>query len=250
VSGLRGAIQFLTRVPIRTSHAVPHERIVPWFGIVGALIGAVVGGVAVGLGELVPTGVAAGCAVVVGLLVTGAFHEDGLADIADAFGGGHDVERRLEILKDPRHGTYGVAALASSVVLRVVAAASIASASAVLVAFVAAHSIGRLAAVAAMKVAPPAVESGLGASAGRSLRAVPTSIGAGAALAIVAALAGWWVGPFLIAGVVAVVAVVILAMRKIGGIAGDVLGAVEQVAECLVLIVASGLAARHTVWWA
>ena len=250
MSGLLGAVQFLTRIPIRTSQAVPHERVVPWFGVVGALIGALVGGVAVGLGELVPAGVAAACAVIVGLLVTGAFHEDGLADIADAFGGGHDVERRLEILEDPRHGTYGVAALASSIVLRVVAAASIASASAVFVAFVAAHSIGRLAAVAAMKAAPPARESGLGASAGRALRPAPTLLGAGATLAIVTVLAGWWVLPFVVAGAVAVAAVVTLAVCKIGGVAGDVLGAVEQVTECFVLVVASGLAARHAIWWA
>jgi adenosylcobinamide-GDP ribazoletransferase len=249
VSGLLGAVQFLTRIPIRTSHAVPHERVVPWFGVVGALIGALVGGVAVGLRELVPTEVAAASAVIVGLLVTGAFHEDGLADIADAFGGGHDVDRRLEILKDSRHGTYGVAALAASIVLRIVAAASVVSASAMFVAFVAAHSIGRLAAVAAMKAAPAASESGLGASAGRALRPVPTLLGAGAALAIVTVLAGWWVLPFLLAGAVAAAAVVILAVRKIGGIAGDVLGAVEQVTECLVLVVASGLAARHAIWW-
>jgi adenosylcobinamide-GDP ribazoletransferase len=250
VSGLLGAIQFLTRIPVRTPRAVPHDRVVPWFGIVGAVIGALVGGAAAGLGQLVPTAVAASCAVVVGLLVTGAFHEDGLADIADGFGGGHDVERRLEILKDSRHGTYGVAALSSSIVLRVVAAASIVSASAVFVAFVAAHSIGRLAAVAAMKAAPPATDSGLGASSGRDLRPGPTLLGAGVALAIVTALAGWWVAPFVLAGIVAVAAVVTLAVRKIGGIAGDVLGAVEQVTECLVLVVASGLAARHSVWWA
>jgi adenosylcobinamide-GDP ribazoletransferase len=249
VSGLRGAIQFLTRIPVRTSHAVPHERIVPWFGIVGALIGALVGGVAAGLAEIVPVGVASACAVVVGLLVTGAFHEDGLADIADAFGGGHDVERRLEILKDPRHGTYGVAALAASIVLRVVAAASIVSAGAAFVAFVGAHAIGRLAAVAAMRAAPPARDSGLGASAGRTLRPAPTLLGAGAALAVVTLLAGWWVIPFLLAAAVAVAAVVTLAVRKIGGIAGDVLGAVEQVTECLILVVASGLASRHAIWW-
>ena len=60
----------------------------PWFPVVGALIGVVVGGVAAGLMELVPSSVAAAVAVLAGVLVTGAFHEDGLADIADAMGGG------------------------------------------------------------------------------------------------------------------------------------------------------------------
>ena len=114
--GLAAALQFLTRVPIRTDGAVPHHRAVPWFPIAGALIGAAVGGVAAGMNELVATPVAATLAVITGLLITGAFHEDGLADVADAFGGGWTVERRLEILKDSRHGTYGVAALSTSMI--------------------------------------------------------------------------------------------------------------------------------------
>ncbi|HZB40216.1 MAG TPA: adenosylcobinamide-GDP ribazoletransferase, partial [Ilumatobacter sp.] len=130
VSGFLGAVQFLTRIPVRTRAAVPHDRVLPWLPFVGALIGAFVGGVAAALAELVPAAVAATAAVVAGLLITGAFHEDGLADIADAFGGGITRERRFQILKDPRHGTYGVAALCSSVVLRVVTAASIVSSSA------------------------------------------------------------------------------------------------------------------------
>jgi adenosylcobinamide-GDP ribazoletransferase len=248
--GFLGAVQFLTRIPIRLPAATDHARVVPWFPVVGALIGALVGGVAVGLGELVPVAVAAAAAVVVGLMVTGAFHEDGLADIADAFGGGWTVERRLEILKDSRHGTYGVAALTGSIVLRIVCAASIAAPASTLAAFVAAHTLGRASAVVAMKAAPPAVESGLGVSAASALRPVPATIGLAAGVAVAAVATGWWVLPFLGASAVGAAAVVALAVRKIGGLAGDVLGAVEQIVECLVLIVASGLAARHDVWWA
>lgn len=250
MTGFLGAVQFLTRVPLRLSAGVDHARIVPWFGVIGVLIGAAVGGTAAGLGELVPTAVAAACAVVVGLLITGAFHEDGLADIADAFGGGWTVERRLEILEDSRHGTYGVAALSSSIVVRVVCAASITAPSAAVAAFVAAHGLGRVSAVAAMKSAPPASESGLGVSAASSLRPVPTVVGSVAAVGGVAVVCGWWILPFLGAALVGTTAVVVLAVRKIGGLAGDVLGAVEQVVECLVLVVATGLAARHPVWWA
>jgi adenosylcobinamide-GDP ribazoletransferase len=250
VSGLVGAVQFLTRVPIRTSRAIPHERCIPWFPIVGVLIGALVGGVAVGLGELVPASVAAACAVVVGLLVTGAFHEDGLADIADAFGGGATRERRFEILKDSRHGTYGVAALCSSVVLRIVSAAAIASSAAVFGGFVTAHALGRGAAVVAMWVAPAASDAGLGADHARRLRRIPSAVGVLAALVVCALLVGWWLGPIVAVAVAGGGATVWLAMRKIGGLAGDVLGAIEQVVECLVLIVVSGLASRHGVWWA
>lgn len=250
MKGLFGAVQFLTRVPIRMAAPVEHARVVPWFGVVGVLIGTAVGGVAAGLTELVPVAVAATCAVVVGLLTTGAFHEDGLADIADAFGGGWTVERRLEILKDSRHGTYGVAALSSSIVVRVVCAASIAAPSAVFVAFVAAHGIARVSAVAAMKAAPPATESGLGVRAAASLRPVPTLVGLTGAVGVVTLVCGWWVLPFLGAAAIGTAAVIVLAVRKIGGLAGDVLGAVEQVVECLVLVVATGLAQRYVVWWA
>jgi adenosylcobinamide-GDP ribazoletransferase len=250
VSGLLGAIQFLTRVPVRTDGAVPHDRVVRWFPVVGLLIGAVVGGAAAGLAELVPLGVAAALAVAVGLLVTGAFHEDGLADVADAFGGGWTREQRFEILKDSRHGTYGVAALATSIIVRVVTAASIASSAGLVAGFVAAHVLGRTAAVAAIAVVPPASDSGLGADVARSMRrsSLWATVAVGVALATV--VTGWWIGPLAVTAALAVAAVGGLAVRKIGGIAGDVLGAVEQVAECLVLVVVSGLAARHQVWWA
>lgn len=247
--GLVGALQFLTRVPIRTHRSVAHHRVVPWFPVAGLLIGAAIGVVAAGAAELVPPLVAGAIAVGVGLLLTGAFHEDGLADIADAFGGGWTVDRRLEILKDSRHGTYGVAALATSIVVRVACAASILTPSALFVSFVAAHTLGRSAAVLAMRSAPPATQSGLGVSAASALRPLPTSLGLVVAVAAVALLTGWWIVPFAVATALGTGATVWLAVRKIGGLAGDVLGAVEQVVECLVLVVATGLAARHGLWW-
>ena len=249
MTALLGAVQFLTRIPVRTSVAVEHHRVLPWFPAVGAVIGLVVGSVAAATAELTSPLVAAGVAVAVGLLITGAFHEDGLADIADAFGGGWTVERRLEILKDSRHGTYGVAALCTSIVVRVAAAASIPGGPALIASFVAAHTLGRSAAVVAMRTAPPATQSGLGVSAATSMRVVPTTIGLVGGLAVVVAVGGWWAGPFVIAMAVGLAATVALAVRKIGGLAGDVLGAVEQVVECLVLVVASALAVRSQVWW-
>ena len=129
-------------------------------------------------------------------------------------------------------------------------AASIAAPSAAVAAFVAAHGLGRVSAVAAMKAAPPATESGLGAGAASSMRPASTVVGLVGAVAAVAVVCGWWTLPFLGAAVVGTTGTVVLAVRKIGGLAGDVLGAVEQVVECLVIVVATGLAARHPVWWA
>jgi adenosylcobinamide-GDP ribazoletransferase len=242
------AVQFLTRIPVRTSRPADLAAAVIWFPVVGALIGAAAGAVAAGLGELVPAGVAAAIAVLFGVLVTGAFHEDGLADTADAVAGGWTVVRRLEILDDPRHGTYGVAALCGSIVLRVVAVASLTPAAA-FAGLVAAHTLGRGAAVVAMGFVPAAGPSGLGAD---YARAVGTSraIAAGVvALTIGAAATGWWVLPLVAAAAFAAVIVAAVAVRAFGGITGDVLGAIEQVAECLLLVVVTGLALRGDVWW-
>ena len=68
-------------------------------------------------------------------------------------------------------------------------------------------------------------------------------------LAIGGAATGWWIVPVAAAGIVAAACTGWLAMRKIGGISGDVLGATEQVAECLALVVVSGLALHHQLWW-
>jgi adenosylcobinamide-GDP ribazoletransferase len=248
-SGFFGAVQFLTRIPVRRSSAADTAAIVVWFPVVGALVGAVVGGAAAGLGELVPTAVAAAVAVLLGVLVTGAFHEDGLADTADAVAGGWTLERRLEILKDPRHGSYGVAALGGSIVLRVVAVAALTPAAA-FGGLVAAHALARGAAVATMGAVAVARRDGLGADFARSVTAGRAAAGAAVAMAIAAVATGWWSVPLALAAAVAAVAVAALARRAFGGITGDVLGAIEQVAECLVLVVVTGLAARHDIWWA
>jgi adenosylcobinamide-GDP ribazoletransferase len=247
-NGLLGAAQFLTRVPIRLRAAPDLTACVPWFAAVGALIGVVLGGVAAGLMELVPATVAAAVAVTLGLVLTGAFHEDGLADTADAMGG-WTPERRREILKDSRHGSYGVAAMCSTIVIRIVCIAALTPAAA-FAGLVAAHTLGRGAAVAVMATAPPVPTEGLGADYTRTLSRGRAAVGVGAAIAVGALAVGWWVVPLATAAAVGAAAVARLARRAFGGVSGDILGAVEQVGECLVLIVVTGLALRHPIWWA
>ncbi len=247
-SGFIGAVQFLTRVPVRRATAADTAAVVIWFPVVGALIGALSGGIVAGLTHLVPSSVAAAVGVLVGVLVTGAFHEDGLADTADAVAGGATRERRFEILKDPRHGTYGVAALCGSIVLRVVAVATLGPAAA-FAGLVAAHALARGAAVAAMAAVPVARPDGLGADYARSVGRGRAGAAGLLAVAIAALATGWWIGPLAVAAVVGAAAVAMLARRAFGGVTGDILGAIEQVVEMLVLIVVSGLAERHAVWW-
>ena len=249
--GFLAAVQFLTRIPVRTRQAPDLAVAVVWFPVVGALIGAIVGGAVAGLGEFVPAAVAAAVGVLLGIAVTGAFHEDGLADTADALAGGWTRERRLEILADPRHGSYGVAALCGSIVLRVVAVAALAPAS--VTAFgglVAAHVLARGAAVATMAVMPLAKPDGLGAGYARAVTASRAAAASIVAVGIATLATGWWAGPLAGAAVAAAALVAFFAWRTIGGITGDVLGAIEQLAECSVLVVVAGLASHVGVWWA
>lgn len=235
------ALQFLTRIPIRLRREPSLERTVAWFPLAGAVIGLAVGATAAGLWYLVNPLLAGVLAVTVGLLVTGAFHEDGLGDIADAFGGGWTVERRLEILKDSRHGTYGVAAMCASIVVRMVALGSMPGPLAMFTAAISAHVIGRVAAVAMAGTMRLATHSGLGADYGRGTTRARAAVGTLSGLVVCGAAVGWRVGPLALVALVAVLAVGGLARRKIGGISGDVLGATEQVAEGLALVVLSGL---------
>jgi adenosylcobinamide-GDP ribazoletransferase len=249
LTGLLAAIQFLTRIPIRLRREPDVAASVPWFPVVGALIGAMVGGVAGGLWHVVPPLVAAACGLVAGLLITGAFHEDGLADVADAFAGGWTVERRLEILKDSRHGSYGVAALCSSIVVRIVCLGSLPGPATMFASAIAAHTLARGAAVGLMGFAPMATNAGLGVDYGQTTTPRRAIIAVVSSLLIGAVAVGWWVAPLAGVMVVSIVAVRWLAMRKIGGISGDVLGTCEQVAECLCLVVLTGLATHHHLWW-
>jgi adenosylcobinamide-GDP ribazoletransferase len=210
--------------------------------VAGAIIGAAVGGAAAGLWFVVPPVVAGAVAVAIGLLITGAFHEDGLGDIADAFGGGWTVERRLEILKDSRHGTYGVAAICASIVVRMVTLGSLPGPLAMFTGAVAAHTMGRVAAVAMAGTMQLATHSGLGADYGRSTTRIRAAVGTVAGIAITTLAVGWWSAALTGAVLVAVIGTGTLARRKISGISGDVLGATEQVAECLCLVVLSAQA--------
>lgn len=248
--GPLAALQFLTRLPIRLRSAPSMPGMVLWFPAAGAVIGLIVGGSAAGLWHVVPPLVAGALGVSVGLLVTGAFHEDGLGDIADAFGGGYTLERRLEILKDSRHGTYGVAAMCASIVIRVAALGSLPGPATMFAAALVAHVMARTAAVWLMAAAPLATHRGLGADYGQSTTAGRAAAAGVMGVGIGLLVVGWWVVPVTVVAALAVAATGALAMRKIQGISGDVLGAAEQVAEAAVLVTVSGLAMHSTTWWA
>ncbi|MEO6987940.1 MAG: adenosylcobinamide-GDP ribazoletransferase [Aquihabitans sp.] len=247
-----GAAQFLTRVPIHTSRAAGRAAIVPWFPVVGALVGLVVAGVAVGLDALIAPFPAAATAVMVGVIVTGAFHEDGLADSADAIAGGTTRERRYEILADSRLGTYGTAAVCGTILVRVstVATLVVVGGPATVGAVVAAHALARGAGVSLMAAVEPVREAkGLGQSFGNlvSTRRATGTVVVAVVIAVVAV--GWWAAPMLVAAGLAALLVARLARTSFGGVNGDHLGAAEQLAEIAGLLTACALAVQHPIWW-
>ncbi len=237
---------FLTRLPLMLDRPIAKGELsralwtAPVVGAVVGLIGASVYGVAQSL--QVPPLPASTLAVAATVTVTGALHEDGLADVADGFGGGMTRERKLEIMRDSRIGAYGVCALLLSFMLRVSALTSLGDPALVTAALIAAHAASRAPIAAFMHLVPAARTDGLSSDAGRGRSAT-------AAVAILLGLVALLIGLGVAAGFVAIVSLCAgfgllawLCVRQIGGQTGDVLGALEQFGEIAVLLVAAAAA--------
>lgn len=238
------ALIFLTRLPARLSGQASAEELgasTASFPLVGAGIGLVTAAVfSLGLTLGLPDLAAAVVALLAQVALTGALHEDGLGDVADAFGGGWDAEAKLRILKDSRQGTYGVLAIAGALLARA-SALSVLPAEVALLALPTVHATSRAAMVLLLATAPAARQDGLAAAlAGVNLRR-PALLG----LALAAALALGVSGRFGLAALglslVSAGAMGALARRQIGGVTGDVLGAAQQLGEVSGLLAASAL---------
>lgn len=229
------ALSFLTRIPIRHKHEPNVSAAAPWFPAVGVVVGAASGLVAYAMASASTPFIGATCGVATAILITGAFHEDGLADVADAFVGGWSIDDRLRILKDPRHGTYGVVAICCSIVLRVAALESMSS-SDMLLSLIVAHCLARAGAVFVMLLGSLARQDGLGADYVKNLPRSRATIGITLASIATAIILREWalvILPVTVAGALVVRA---WSRHKIGGISGDVLGTVEQFCEILILV--------------
>jgi adenosylcobinamide-GDP ribazoletransferase len=242
LAGFMTATGFFTRLPVDTRAGGAWQLAdSAWaFPLVGAGIGAVTTfaflfAQLVGLGDWP----AALLSVLSGLALTGALHEDGLADTADGFFGGRDREAKLAIMRDSRQGTFGVLAILLSVLLRAAALASIGDAIHVGLALIAAHAVSRAALPAVMWRMAPARTEGLGAAAGSPRR---SGIIAAVVIGTVIGLAA--LGPMRGAIGVCLTGIIVLALigwthRQIGGHTGDVLGAFQQIGEIVMLLAAS-----------
>lgn len=247
--GLTAAIAFLTRIPLGGGSRDLNGA-APWFPWVGTLVGLVAAGTYAAAHRWLPSALAAVLATTAGVLLTGALHEDGLADTADALGSGATGEEALRILRDPRLGTYGVIAVVVSLVWRVLTLASLPPAWA-LGGLVLAHALGRSAAVVLAAIAEPARADGLGRAAVLEIRPVDTSVATISALVIGSVAAGVWLVPVVVLAALSFLFWRGLATRRLGGVTGDVLGACEQVVEILALTTVA-VAAWNGVppWWA
>lgn len=222
-----------------------------WFPIVGAFIGLIASGVWI-VGNIVLAPLSASALTITFIvLITGAFHHDGLADSMDGLVGGWNPEQRREILKDSRHGTYGVMALVLQVAIQVSLLSELSVVSGV-VALVICQSVGRAGAVWIMKSRFGITEGGgLGANYVSDVKARNIAF----ATLTCFLLMGSLMGPVF----VVVAAVVYLvsrffaqwAIKKIGGIVGDVLGATEQVGESVALLTIVVLVHQgiNIPWW-
>lgn len=224
------AVQFLTRLPVRADvwTAERERAAVRWYPLVGALVGALSAAVLLAAGAVWTPTTAALLAVAAGLLATGAFHEDGLADTFDGMGGA-TRERALAIMRDSRLGTYGLLALAVALALKVAALSDLRPAAAA-AALVAGHALSRASAVLVIATAAYARADGVGkfTAAGVSGPGLLVALATGAATLPLLG-GGWWAA---LLGLAAGHALARLAFeRRLGGYTGDCLGATQQLSE-------------------
>jgi adenosylcobinamide-GDP ribazoletransferase len=236
---LVSAFGLLTRLPMPSGvQGSPMGRAVWAWPLVGLVVGALgAASYAIAWHLLLSPWLGGVLAVIVMALVTGGFHEDGLADTADGLGGGTTRESRLAIMKDSRIGSFGALALIFSVGLRVGAIAQLDDPRIVAAGLIAAAVIGRAAMPGVLLLSGPARPGGLGASLGGPDR---NRIGIGwvaAALICLLLLTPHRALALALTGAVVAFAVGALGRRFLGGFTGDTLGATEHLAECAVLVV-------------
>ncbi|WP_419946975.1 adenosylcobinamide-GDP ribazoletransferase [Candidatus Poriferisodalis sp.] len=245
---LRYAWAFLTRLPGGAHPSTERDlgRSVPWFPLVGAVVGTLSGGVFWATWTPLGAPFAAILAVTTGVVVTGAFHEDGLADSADALGGTTPSQRR-EIMKDSRLGTFGTLALVLATLVQVFAVMPLSARDAV-IAMALAHGVGRALAVTAMASMPAASGSGLGHGYAAHLRAAPCALSILASYGVAFALGP--VGVFAVgAATGAALVVALVAHRRFGGMTGDVLGAISHLSQIAALVTVSRLLDDFGWFW-
>lgn len=231
---LRLAFLLLTRLPVGTIRGeAPSVAASSWaWPIAGLAVGAIsAGAAALALALGMTSAMAALIALAAGALATGAMHEDGLADLADGLGGGRTRDRKLEIMRDSRIGSYGVVALILCLGFRAAGLAALIDAGGGFIDLAAIAAASRAVLPAALVMMPPARPDGLGHSAAGT-DPVPARMAALTGILLLLPLGRGTALTVAVSMALTALAVGWLAMRQIGGQTGDVMGAMQQLAEC------------------
>ena len=235
LNDLKVALAFLTRIPINHGPQISLRRSAALFPLVGAYIGLVGGLVFYVSSAILPPLVSASISILVTVAITGAFHLDGLADVCDGLIGGWNREERLKILKDSRHGTYGVAAISLQLILQVCLLSALSPRDG-LFTLIVLHTLSRVVPIFLMLIPATSGHDGMGASVSREIGAREPLVGSLITALLIAPIMGL---NFLLLSVILLLTLSIFALwviRKIGGMVGDAFGAGEQISETMILV--------------
>ena len=232
---------FLTRLPAPvklhwSESELAHST--PWFAVVGVIVGSIAA-FAWWIGYLYWSPlIAAVFAVTASVLTTGAFHEDGLADSADGLGGAFDIEKKLVIMRDSRIGTYGSVALILTIVAKTGAIALLPPETAISV-FIGAHMLGRWSSVPLIKYNVYVREQGTGKPFASMV--TTRSVIASSTFALFCSVVCFKSATLFVIPVILVFLYLAqwYVRRKLGGITGDILGAINSLTELLVYLIMS-----------
>jgi adenosylcobinamide-GDP ribazoletransferase len=240
---IRLAFAFLTCLPVRLTHdeaVIPVGAAVRAFPIAGLAVGLIASAVYALADLLGMSGtVAAALAVAAMVVVGGGLHEDGLADTADGLGG-RGREHALEIMRDSHIGSFGVMALVFVQLLRVTALSYAGSVQEAVLMLIAAAAGSRAVVPAVMYMLPPARSDGLGRAAGQPDRRRVVDAGAlGVIFVLGTAPVVWdlaWRAAAVLSAILVTAAAAGFARKRFGGQTGDILGAIQQLAEVAILL--------------
>ena len=235
--GLTDAVTFLTIIPLpawKAGGELDFGPALPWFPVLGAGIGAAGGGLRVALNPLLGPGPSTALALAGMVVLTGALHQDALADTCDGLGVRGDRERRLAVMRDSTLGAFGVLAIVLWALTAFAALDELTNVHA-LRALIAAGAAGRAAALLHGRLAPPARRDGLGATL--PVTTTRTGLALLLAAAISVAVAGPARGVLAIGIAVAAAALTAVGARHaVGGSTGDTLGATVAAAELAAIL--------------
>jgi len=233
------ALSFFTRIPINLSAEITPIQLSKasrYFAVVGILVGVICSLVYMVSVAYLPKSIAVLIAMAASLLVTGAFHEDGWADVWDGFGGGWSIEQKLNIMKDSRLGTYGAAALFVILMLKFQSLMVLASP---IMALILAHTLSRVVATSLIYSMPYVT---VDATSKVKPLAQELSKNSLMILLITGLVVSLWFLPLtecILLFVILFIFRVLLVFwfnRQLGGYTGDCLGAAQQSSEIIIYL--------------